>query len=323
MYLGVDLFYEAIVTVQSNKGSEGVIIMCTMIAMNLFDFVKGVLVGLFIALINALNHASKGNISIDRSDHDTSSYASNIDVIARFRSPGQEFCLQKNLKHRLRVVVVSGYSFFGNTTRILSAIECIPNHLQYVIVWFKDAQVYGTPDMNIVEGIKGVMRKGSAKYCIVGVQLKEVECFDELWQAVEAVREHILTKHEAEESVDEEYGGLLSQGTTENELGSSAPNFLEYTLNAAALRQLQHSSNSHRTVEGDFEIDKWCVVIKGECSKNMDVLGKKVNVRYDGGAWLKPGLYKTIGAEIAVIAEEYPDTVDHAQMLESIKQLYK
>ena len=54
-----------------------------------------------------------------------------------------------------------------------------------------------------------MLRKSRIKYCIVGAQLKEMECFDELWQAMEAIREYILSKQESEESADEESGSTL------------------------------------------------------------------------------------------------------------------
>lgn len=324
MYLGADLFYEAITTALLSRGMESLVIMCTMIAMSVLDFVKGLLIGLFIASINALNHASKGSISIDGFSGDALAYTSDTEIITRYRKPERELYLQRKLAHSLRVVVVNGYSFFGNATRILSAIECVPSHIQYAIVWFKDTHIYGTPDMNIVEGIKGVLRKNPIKYCIVGAQLRETECFEELWQAMEAIREHILSKQEVEEFTDEESGLLLNQEGTRNDLNQSIPILPEYTQTSAALKHLQHLPGSLNSVKGEFEIDRWCVVVKGECTKSMDILGKRMNVIYEEGAWLQPGLYRAVGAEIAIVMiEDYPDGVDHEHLLEAVKRLYK
>ena len=79
--------------------------------MNIFDFVKGLLIGLFIALINALNHASKGSISIDGFSGDTISYTSNTEIVTRHRKPEQELYLQSKLEHSMRVIVVRGIVF--------------------------------------------------------------------------------------------------------------------------------------------------------------------------------------------------------------------
>ena len=100
---------------------EGIIIRCTMISMNVFDFVKGLLIGIFMALINALNHASKGSISMDEimDEHATSSYSCIMDIITSFKNPEQEMYLQRKLRHALKIIVISGYSFFGNATRTL------------------------------------------------------------------------------------------------------------------------------------------------------------------------------------------------------------
>ena len=210
MYLGVSLLYEAIVTAFVHRGMEGVIIMCTMIGMNVFDFVRGLLIGMFVASINALNHASKGSISIDGITGNDTSFP--INFITRFRGPEQEAYLQGRMRHALRIIVIEGYSFFGNATRTLNAIECIPSHIQHVIVWFKDAHVYGEPDMNISEGIRGVLGKSHVRYYLVGVQMEGMQCFDEARQAIEAIREHILIGQETKEAVDEEVGVLLEGG---------------------------------------------------------------------------------------------------------------
>ena len=100
----------------------------------------------------------------------------------------------------------------------------------------------------------------------------------------------------------------------------------EYAPTNVALKQLQYLSDSRNSVEGEFTIDKWWVVVKGECAKETSVMEKGVNVRYEEGAWLSPGLYKTVGAEIAVLVEDHPDAVDKdraEQVLEAVKQLYK
>ena len=118
-------------------------------------------------------------------------------------------------------------------------------------------------------------------------------------------------------------GRLLNQEPTENDSKHSISIPPEYTLSSAALKHFQRLPDSHHVVKGEFEIERWCVVVKGECTKSMDILGKRMNIRYEEGAWLKPGIYKTIGAEVAVLVEDHPDDMDHGQMVEAVKQLYK
>ena len=93
----------------------------------------------------------------------------------------------------------------------------------------------------------------------------------------------------------------------------------EYTITNAMANQFLAPSLSHRVVEGEFKVDGWCALVKGECSKGVDVVGRRAVIKYDEGAWLRPGSYQTVKAELASIAEEHPDMA----VIESVKRLYK
>ena len=58
--------------------------------------------------------------------------------------------------------------------------------------------------------------------------MKGGECFGELWQAMEAIRQHLLMGQERKGSVDEEVGVLLGEG----EKDGSIVRHSEYTPTA-------------------------------------------------------------------------------------------